>query len=174
MSIDVNTLGSTQALELCPGLALLKEEHVPLLAKIDSILLETEQINKEEDSLKNFADLKNQVEAFKVELEPHSRREEEALFQLLAAYMDPASGPIAVNTGEHKQAADLLCAFLEKAGKDSLTLTEIKEATVGIISAANLLKKHFSKEENILFPKAESLLSDEEKKELYRRIQENK
>jgi hemerythrin-like domain-containing protein len=77
-----------------------------------------------------------------------------------------------VNTDEHKQARSLLGSFLEKAGNDKLTLTEIKESIEGIRSAANLLKNHFAKEENILFPKAESLLSDQEKAELYRKIQE--
>ncbi|MCQ6282061.1 hemerythrin domain-containing protein [Bacillus sp. EB600] len=172
MSNSMNALRNIQSVELCAGLTRLKEEHVPLLEKIDSILLLSEQIENEEDSHKSFADLKNLVELFQLELKPHSQREEEGLFQLLGIYIGTTSGPVVVNTDEHKQARALLGAFLEKAGNDKLTLREIKESIEGIRSAANLLKNHFAKEENILFPKAESLLSEQEKAELYSKMQE--
>jgi hemerythrin-like domain-containing protein len=41
-----------------------------------------------------------------------------------------------------------------------------------IKNAYYTLTQHFAKEENVLFPMAENLLSKEEKEELYKRIKE--
>ena len=62
--------------------------------------------------------------------------------------------------------------FLEKAEQSGLSLEVMKELTQLVKSAYHILTEHFSKEENVLFPMAERMLSDDEKKELYRRIQE--
>ncbi|WP_458412525.1 hemerythrin domain-containing protein [Schinkia sp. CFF1] len=174
MASNIEAQESKPLVELCAGLTRLKEEHIPLLQKIDNLLLLSEQIEKEGDSLQKFAELKSQVEAFKGEIVIHSQHEENALFLLMAKHIDPSTGPIAVNTGEHKEARSLLDSFLEKAGNEKLTSTEIKESLEIIMNAANLLKNHFAKEENLLFPKAENMLTADEKSELLTRIQEIK
>jgi regulator of cell morphogenesis and NO signaling len=43
-----------------------------------------------------------------------------------------------------------------------------------IKSAYLILTEHFAKEENVLFPMAERMLSDDEKEKLYQKIQEIK
>jgi hemerythrin-like domain-containing protein len=161
-----------QSGELSPGLAQLKGEHVSLREKLAGLFSLTEEIENEADNEKNFSELKKSVIAFKAELDPHSEREEGVLFPMLGEYIGTTSGPIAVMEYEHEQAKSFIKAFLEKAEKEQLSSEEMKDATALVTSAHNILTEHFTKEENVLFPMAERMLSAEEKEELHRRIQE--
>jgi iron-sulfur cluster repair protein YtfE (RIC family) len=160
--------------ELSAGLAQLKGEHSPLREKLAGLFLLTEQVKTEVEPEKTFADLKTSVVIFKAELDPHSEREEEVLFPMLGEYIGISSGPIAVMEYEHEQAKSLIGAFIEKGKSDQLSIEEMKNLAELVENAHNILMEHFTKEENVLFPIAERMLSDDEKAELHRRIQEIK
>lgn len=160
--------------DLCPGLSQLKGEHTPLIKMLDRIVSLTEQIAKESEIEQSFAELKIDVTTFISELDPHSVREEGVLFPMLGAYIGTTSGPIAAMEYEHEQAKSLISDFRAKAEISQLSTEEMKNLSEIVKNAYDVLIQHFSKEENVLFPMAERMLTDEEKDELFTRIQEIK
>lgn len=172
MSGCMSAFGGMPPAELSKGLKQLKGEHPALLAKLDNLFQLTQQINKGIDIEKSFLILQTKVVEFKDSLEPHSEREEGVLFPMMGAYIGTTSGPIAVMEYEHDQAKSQIIVFLERTADKQLTEEEMKDSADLIKNAYFILTEHFSKEENVLFPMAERMLTDEEKEELYRRIQE--
>jgi regulator of cell morphogenesis and NO signaling len=161
-----------QSGELSPGLAQLKREHGPLREKLAGLFSLTEKMEADIETESTFADLVTGVKAFKAELDPHSEREEGVLFPMMGEYIGTTSGPIAVMEYEHDQAKSFIQAFLQKAETEQLSTEEMKDSAELVQNAHNILTEHFTKEENVLFTMAERMLSDEEKAELFRRIQE--
>jgi regulator of cell morphogenesis and NO signaling len=145
-----------------------------LREKLAGLLLLTKQIETDADVEKIFAALISSVAIFKSELDTHSEREEEVLFPMMGEYIGTSSGPIAVMEYEHEQAKALIGDFLRKANNGQFSIEEMKNAAELIKNAHDILSDHFTKEENVLFPMAERMLSDEEKAELHRKIQEIK
>jgi hemerythrin-like domain-containing protein len=159
--------------ELSPGLAQLKGEHGPLREKLAVISSLIENMKNEIDMEQTFIELKNSVAVFKAELDPHSEREEGVLFPMMGKYIGTTSGPIAVMEYEHDQAKSFINAFIEKTENEIQVSSEEMKDSAGLAeNAYNILTEHFTKEENVLFPMAERMLSDQEKTELYKRIQE--
>ncbi|MDP4162222.1 MAG: hemerythrin domain-containing protein [Bacillota bacterium] len=160
--------------ELSEGLNQLKSEHPPLLKDLEN-LYSLVQIIEGNPALENsFLDLIDKVSAFLAELEPHSIREEEVLFPMMGTYIGTSSGPIAVMEYEHDQAKKLIGTFLEKTTVEKVfKTTEVLELAGLIKQAYFILTEHFSKEENVLFPMAERMLSIEEKAELLHKIRES-
>lgn len=157
---------------LCKGLSQLKAEHVPLLEKLDGMFAICSKIDKNENQEGNFAQLVPAVKVFIAELEIHSEREERVLFRMMENYLGVGMGPVAVMEYEHEQAKSLIGKFLEntEGHQEALSSERIKENSDLIKSAYFTLVDHFAKEENVLFPMAERMLSDEEKTELFERI----
>ncbi len=158
--------------ELCEGLKQLRSEHPPLVEQLEKLYSLTQQIDQEIDLEKNFAELFTRVKEFKAALDPHSEREEGVLFPMMGVYIGTTSGPIAVMEYEHDQAKSNIRVFLEKAEMGQSTAEELKKSAELIENAYFILTEHFAKEENVLFPMAERMLSYEDKAELYRKIQE--
>ena len=119
----------------------------------------------------------------------HARKEDEALFPALERAFGTPDGPTAVMRREHR-------AIHDRAGRFRETLRELNEvehpaivaggATLRTLaegggSAAalvqtgeeivSLLDLHFGKEEEILFPMAREVLSDDELAEVGRRME---
>ena len=110
----------------------------------------------------------------------HSRKEDEALFPALERAFGGDAGPTAVMRGEHRAIhaqADLFRRTLDElervehpalvAGGDALRALAGGGAGAGRLCAAareviELLEAHFQKEEEILFPMAQSVLSEDD------------
>lgn len=154
--------------ELSKGLKQLKEEHPPLLKMLDNLFALCEKVEHNEERAESFAKLRSDVESFLAELEPHSEKEEGVLFPMMGAYIGHAGGPIAVMEYEHDQAKTFIGTFLKNTKELSEMPTEEEmEANSELIKRAYYtLVDHFAKEENVLFPMAENMLTDEEKNEL--------
>nr|WP_263328218.1 hemerythrin domain-containing protein [Neobacillus sp. Marseille-Q6967] len=173
MSGCMSAFGGMPLVELSKGLKQLKEEHPPLLAQLDGLYKLTQLIEQKTETELHFAELTTKVIEFKDALDPHSEREEGVLFPMMGVYIGTTSGPIAVMEYEHDQAKAQIGEFLAKADKSSAAGEKIELS--GLIKKAYfILTEHFSKEENVLFPMAERMLTDEEKEELYQKIQEIK
>ncbi|MEH7012973.1 hemerythrin domain-containing protein [Neobacillus niacini] len=172
MSGCMSSFGGMSPVELSKGLNQLKSEHPPLLAQLEGLFTLTQRIEEDEIE-KNFEELISKVNKFKEALDPHSEREEGVLFPMMGVYIGTTSGPIAVMEYEHDQAKAKIYEFLEKA--DSTQIVEEKKTSAELVKDAYyILTEHFAKEENVLFPMAERMLSDDEKEELYLKIQEIK
>ena len=94
----------------------------------------------------------------------HNRKEEEHLFpRLAAAGMGTESGPLAVMLMEHERSEQLLSAFSEPAERyvagDAAAADVLVQA---FLQYGSLLKDHYWKENDILYPMARRLLATEE------------
>ena len=172
MSSCMSGFGGTVHGELSESLARLKSEHPPLRKKMDGLYSLTQKIDQGIDMEENFHELIIKVKEFKGELDPHSEREEGVLFPMMGAYIGTTSGPIAVMEYEHDQAKSNIGAFLDQAEVGESTTDEKKKLAELVQNAYFILTDHFNKEENVLFPMAERMLSDVEKADLLQKIKE--
>lgn len=163
--------------QLCQALQQLKDEHGPLNEQKQQLVDLAQQIGENTDTAnwkEALLTLREHVQSFLANLDPHSEREEGVLFPMMAQYIGRTSGPIAVMEYEHDQAKRNIAAFLENTAhlSDTVDGETAKQLAFYVINAYHILTEHFMKEEHVLFPMAEKLLSAEEKEELARRIRE--
>lgn len=169
----MSAFGGMEPVQLSEGLAQLKSEHPPLLEKLDRLYELSQQIEKEINLEDTFSKLISEVKEFISELEPHSEREEGVLFRMMEKYIGKGTGPIAVMEYEHDQAKTFIGTFLDKTNNAEVFSVSDQKKYAGLIMHAYFtLTEHFAKEENVLFPMAERMLTDEEKEELLIRIRE--
>lgn len=113
------------------------------------------------DFIKGFAD------------QCHHAKEEDKLFKMMAELGVPVeNGPIAVMLNDHETGRSYVRGMVSAISKaksgDKKALTELVENAKGYIS---LLPEHIWKEDNILYPIADSVLSDEENEKLIKLYQ---
>lgn len=153
----------------------LKDEHVSLRADMDLFYEITEEIELESDPTAGqlFATLYERVSIFTAALDRHSKREEEGLFPMIARRLGEGDRTIEVMEYEHEKAEQHLRDFLTEADQVGSAIDEndVQAITVYAVQAYATLIQHFAKEEKMLFPLAENLLSDDEKDELKRLLQ---
>ena len=165
----MSSMLGNQPVDLSKGLQQLKGEHTPLRDNLEELLTLCKLLESQEEKHKSFLRLTNEVSLFFQRLEEHSLKEEEVLFPMMGVYLGNSGGPIAVMEYEHEQAKGFIRSFLEKS-------SEAKEEELVIHSQLvkntySVLMDHFAKEEAVLFPMAENLFSEEEKQELFNKIQ---
>jgi regulator of cell morphogenesis and NO signaling len=154
----------------------LKDEHVSLRADMDLFYEITEDIefHTEPAVFPLFAKLHERISAFTIELKAHSKREEEGLFPMMARRLGENDRTIEVMEYEHEKAEQHLQDFLtETADQAGSTIDEndAQSITLYAVQAYATLTQHFAKEEKVLFPLAENILSVDEKEELERLLQ---
>jgi len=180
MEMCTNLFGKCASdIEFCSPLRQLKEEHGPLREQMDAFREMAVAIGQEEgreDWSKALFELRDKVERFVKELDVHSRREEDVLFEMMAKHIGREVGPIAVMEYEHDTAKGLLKQFLQAARAVDGVIEREQAIRIAddAISAAAILSQHFLKEEQVLFPMAEQLLSTEEKRTLQEEIEKIK
>lgn len=153
----------------------LMDEHVSLRQDMNHFYEITEEI--ESDSgltvVQLFTKLHERVSAFAKELKAHSKREDEGLFPMMARRLGENDRTIEVMEQEHEKAEGHLQDFLTEADQAGASIDEnaAQWITVYAVQAYATLTQHFAKEEKMLFPLAEKLLSADEKEELKRLFQ---
>lgn len=166
--------GEPKDINYCVPLKQLINEHPSLLAKMaefNEMVQAFESDDSNTDWNQAIDQLHEKITLFISELEPHSNREEEVLFEMMVKYMGREGGPIAVMEYEHATAKLNLKEFIDKVAaikaEQSSVSKEMALELFGHIKIVYLtLTEHFMKEESILFPMAEQMLSAEEKQEL--------
>ncbi|MBU9711482.1 hemerythrin domain-containing protein [Evansella tamaricis] len=162
----------------CKALQLLIEEHAPLVKEMNEFYYTASLLAYDpsrEDKLELLQKLYKQIELFSFRLEHHSKKEEKYLFKNISSYIGGEGGPVLVMEEEHLVVKDNLTQFLRKfpticcENKD-----DIRDLTHHISIVFHTLTDHFLKEEEILFPLAESLLTNEEKESLLLTYEEMK
>jgi len=130
----------------------LKSDHQNILAHLDDLAV---VINQPEISHAKVREFLHFTEIF---AEPHHQKEEQVLFPALEKKGLPnAGGPIGMMLMEHTAKRDYLTKMkqaLEENNEDKL-----KGYTQAMIS---LLREHIYKEDNILYPCAQEMLTPEE------------
>lgn len=174
MEFSPCSLIGNEPVSLCPPLQRLKEEHGPLNEEKYALFVAAKNIydGKEQDVVQALIRLREKVQQFLQHLDPHSRREEEVLFPMMERYIGKQFGPIAVMEYEHQEAKQNIATFLQKT--ETIRSEEAKPLASYVMNAYMILTDHFAKEEQVLFPMAEKLLSAEEKEQLAKRIDEIK
>lgn len=165
------TGNNEQSIQLCAGLAALKQEHISLRQKMEKLYLVAEEIAESKQSAdwgKDVMILHELTSRFNDQLDPHSVLEEDFLFPMMAAYIGRNSGPVAVMEFEHDNAKQNLQDFFN--GIKQLNMPagekEAKKLANYVMEACSILACHFMKEESVLFPMAQQMLSAEEKARL--------
>lgn len=158
--------------DYCEAIQQLLDEHPALREQMKQLEAKAKEL-LERDRKEWGSELKELAlmeKKFKEKLDIHSEKEEEGLFPILGRYIGTEFGPIAVMEYEHSEAKKNLAAFEEKIGliHDNVTKEEMEVTLIPLITACQILFDHFMKEEKVLFPMAENALSDEEKVELLR------
>lgn len=160
---------------LSEALKQLKDEHVTLRVTMDHFYEITEEIEYESGPavVQLFASLYELISKFTVELKMHSKREDEGLFPMMARHLGEKDKTIEVMEFEHEKAEQHLQDFLTEAERAGVNMDEYNAQmiTVYAVQAYATLTQHFAKEEKVLFPLAENILSTYEKKELERLFQ---
>jgi regulator of cell morphogenesis and NO signaling len=148
----------------------LKAEHVLLRTNMDIFYDLTEEIEFGSgfEVVQLFAELYEQISDFNHQLKLHAKREDEGLFPMMARRLGENDRTIETMEFEHKKADQHLQDFLTEADQVGVTIDETaaKTITVYAVQAYATLTQHFAKEEKVLFPMAENILSVEEKDEL--------
>jgi regulator of cell morphogenesis and NO signaling len=148
----------------------LMDEHVSLRRDMDLFYEITEEIEFESGPavVKLFTKLHERVSAFTIKLKAHSKREDEGLFPMMSRSLGESDRTIEVMEQEHEKAEGHLQDFLTEAEQAGASIDEntAQWITVYAVQAYATLTQHFAKEEKVLFPLAEKILSVDEKEEL--------
>jgi regulator of cell morphogenesis and NO signaling len=165
----------TSNMVLSAPLKQLKDEHVSLRQDMNLFYEITEEI--ESDSglvvVQLFAKLHERISDFSIKLKAHSKREDEGLFPMMARLLGESDRTIEVMEQEHEKAEGHLQDFLTEAEQAGSSIDENAAQWISVyaVQAYATLTQHFAKEEKVLFPLAEKILSVDEKKELERLFQ---
>lgn len=158
-----------EPVELSAGLVQLKSEHPPLLKTLSELLDRCKEVETSDKRKTTYQQLAEDVKSFADRLEFHSSREEDYLFRTMETYLGKGMGPIVVMEYEHEQAKGFIGNFLESAKKE-LTDEQMLANLALVRNAQATLVSHFAKEEQVLYPMAERILTDEDKAELEEKL----
>ncbi|WP_342507310.1 hemerythrin domain-containing protein [Sporosarcina sp. FSL K6-2383] len=156
----------------CAPLQQLKDEHQSLQGEMNHFYELIEEIDFETGPtvLQLFTKLYELIFSFHPKLLAHSKLEDDSLFPLMNQHPGEHNRTIEIMEFEHEKAEQHLQDFLSEAAKAITSKKgdehDLQAITVYAFQAYTTLTQHFVKEEKILFPMAESLLSKEEKVEL--------
>ena len=87
-------------------------------------------------------------------VDSHATLEDELLFTALEPHLGKHDGPLAIMRAEHEEMKRLLWQIEDAVDAD--------EAILLVEEALSAARRHFQKEEQVLFPMARRLLGDEE------------
>lgn len=136
-------------------IGLLSMQHQDVLAQLHAV--EAEILPRKDADLAEFAAyLADEVAC-------HFALEEQALFPLLARHLDLEHGPLAVMNAEHAAFREGLAGLAAALHGGDLTAQRTQA-----VQLIELLRAHIDKEDHVLFPMAEHLLSASEQDEVDR------
>lgn len=148
---------------LSEGLNKLVSEHIPLRNSLENLNSLCKKVEEEQQA--SFEQLVQEVKAFATNLDYHSEREEDILFRMMEVYLEKNGGPIVVMEYEHEQAHGYINEFLKNVeSRTKFPIDEKIENAILIENAYHTLINHFAKEEQVLYPMAERMFTNEEKK----------
>ncbi|USK56245.1 hemerythrin domain-containing protein [Cytobacillus solani] len=152
----------------------LKDEHVLLREEMNHFYEITEEIEFESGPvvIQEFARLYERIQDFNSKLKAHSKKEDDWLFPMMARHLGENDKIIVVMEFEHEKAEQHLREFLTEAEQAGPTIDEEEAQAISVyaVQAYATLIQHFDREEKVLFPLAEEILSAREKEELERRF----
>ncbi|MGN7402338.1 hemerythrin domain-containing protein [Cytobacillus praedii] len=153
----------------------LKDEHVSLREEMNHFYEITEEIEFDSGPvvIQEFTRLYERIQDFNSKLKAHSKKEDDWLFPMMARHLGENDKIIEVMEFEHEKAEQHLREFLTEAEQAGPAIDEDEAQAIAVyaVQAYATLIQHFDREEKVLFPLAEEILSAGEKGELGRRFQ---
>jgi len=144
----------------------LREEHQVILRMIRILTVASDRLDGGEDvSLDVFKKAVDFIQTFADRC--HHGKEQDTLFPLLSQRGIPAGGPIAVMLMEHEQGRRYVKGLSDAVKKCELRDKDAKNAIVeNARGYSKLLEQHIYKEDNILYPMGDRVLSSSDNQEL--------
>ncbi|WP_248925929.1 hemerythrin domain-containing protein [Paenibacillus hamazuiensis] len=162
--------GAAHLTELSLSLDRLKQEHDELMQVLVELENKAKQVEQEDDTdtaIRLLLHLRLWTHAFKEELERHSNWEEKELFPFLNRYFRRQSAPSIIASfwtmeKDHELAADYLQSFLRAVhmARRDTEIERLHQTALYLIHACRILKEHLEKEERLIFPMTEEVLTD--------------
>ncbi|PZD93165.1 hypothetical protein DNH61_24260 [Paenibacillus sambharensis] len=120
-----------------------------------------------------IGELYRHVRAFTRQWEFHSYQEDQILFPVLIKYMSIDSVPITAMEEEHRQIRTALAKFSEQvmASTPSSNPAAVLPAAELAIEAFRLITDHFDKEERVLFPMVQTMLTERDMELLDKKLE---
>ncbi|WP_426452173.1 hemerythrin domain-containing protein [Paenibacillus sp. S-38] len=162
--------GEAHVTELSAAMDRLREEHEMLARLLEEMEEQAVRVGQAENRTQAWGRLQH-LRLWTIgvmqELDAHSGWEEETLFPFLASYFRLRQEPTMIPSlwmmeKEHAMAEEYVETFMREFHKlraDS-PKEEMKKAAGLLIQACYILKSHLAKEEQIVFPLAEQVLTD--------------
>ncbi|MFD0681266.1 MULTISPECIES: hemerythrin [unclassified Paenibacillus] len=162
--------GTAHSTELSAALDRLTQEHgelMQILLDMEDQAKLAEQETDKRKTIQSLLHLRLWVKAFMQELERHSDWEKEELFPFLNSYFHQQSSPSMIPSfwaleKDYELAEEYIQYFLRavhEIGEDS-ELVQLHQALAYLIHACRILKEHLAKEEQLVFPMTEQVLTD--------------
>lgn len=150
---------------LTSGIEQLREEHLELKKKMAGFYDVAKTAGRDEtvaDWSGTLRELRLNIEAFMADMDSHSLWEDQVLFPMVQEYTGKDMGPVAVMEHEHELAKMNVQRFLDQTESlpETVGAEEAKEAASYLLQVYVILNDHFKKEEEVLFPLAEQMLTD--------------
>ena len=145
-------------------IALLRREHDEALAALDRLEAGTKSL----ETPGARAAIEEAVSFLDDDVRGHNEREEECLFPVLERHLPPV-GPTAVMRAEHRELWELLAGLKQALGARPLDPRSVRMSGLAVV---DLLRRHIEKENQILFPMSQHLLSPAEMGEVGRGMAE--
>ena len=160
---------------LCEPLEILKSQHLSMLNKLDVIYVAAGMILSgagSEDWTEKINDLRKKMDLFVAELNPHSKREDDVLFPMLAKYLSRENSPLALMEQEHAEGEKCLRLFFAacESAASPVQDEQARHIAALALSAYSIYGCHFMKEQSFLFPIADRMFTAEEKEILAKKI----
>jgi len=155
-----HTMGPEAKQSISPQLQSFVEEHEGMLQVLDQA---AEGYNK--------AAYLHADQLINEELQQHFRYEEDILFPLLGKYIGTGAGPIAVMLAEHKTIRSMHESFHQRLIELADGLIDESEVVPAFEAVEEMLRTHITKEDNVLFPMASRVMTEEDKNEVARKVQ---
>ncbi|HLQ72817.1 MAG TPA: hemerythrin domain-containing protein [Bacillota bacterium] len=156
-----------------PALRIIENEHHLLRYLMEqwhpnALLFERDDLSVEE-ARSALTQLKEQIISFKEPLRAHLDKEEYFLFPQLEKYVGDEQGPVVATEEEHEEIFAFIDHFLHHAADDleQLTVHEMKDISQDAAELFEILTFHFVKEESVIFPMVQDILTNSEQYDLF-------
>jgi len=159
-----------------PALRIIENEHHLLrylMEKWHPIVLEFEHnaYTLEQGHIA-LSQLRTQILDFLQPLQKHIEKEEAFLIPLLSQYVGSEQGPVLAIEDEHEEISAYIDHFLHRSQKNikTMTMQQMRDVVRDAGEVFEVITFHLIKEESIIFPMVEDILSPKEQYTLFENL----
>ncbi len=160
-----------------PALRIIENEHYLLTHLMNEwhpivLAFEQDQFTQQGEGLVAIQSLRQKLVEFSEVLSKHTLKEEKYLFPKLAKYIGNEQGPVKATEDEHGDITMYIEHFLHHTEGDlsMLTLEQMGQLAQDAGEIYEVLTFHFVKEESVIFPMVEDILSNNEQYDLFENL----